>query len=1038
MLEWFGDSTKEGDRGNYGYIKRVEKPDSQNIKVHWKGLICPVEEIKGYKGKGVLVTFNASYYKDKEEARNVQPLRLAGYLIRVTNTNQSQHRLAVIDTSIAFQKYVDHLLKINKQVECENNLNTHIHKKEVVGIPIKTKKMSCVNRILHYEDSVCFGIRFNNTDKKYEAVELSLLNEENQDFLKSCLDTQNPQIFEAAFKKYITYLTNDDAVKFALDKYNELSSFKSRIEIKSILSDEILLNKYTKSLRELLPLKEQLKLCLKMINLEQDSNDEVIIDELFTVVKKIFTFDKDANYSCWKSIDTNLIIDKIAYKGFLWNIIPDFVKTIVVIAYLKQLPVDNVDKAVKLVKDIFLEFDTNKKKLISSIPNELKYGLRCQRFRDVLPINNKLDIYHYMFDKYSKDDLENYKVINEIFYFLTTLPNDKRELWFNRVENKITYNDLLYYIAPDKIRLKVSAKYLQKLSDTEALQIAKNVLNEISNQNDKVEFVNLIPNQLKTSFEGYVFRNVLPDQSKLDLYELMIDKYTDKELAIHGVEQEIVCVLQNLPDSTRKLWLDKNFGDKIKYKGFLWSVYPDEIKEKILKKRFTSFLNVIEAFKSEFEYKNDITTDTKTLYAQLSEQDECLAKQWMSSEYVKNDYMLAQMLSARAAEKFTIKFYQSIGFTVEDVSLKQITESYNQDWINYDLRLINNKKTLYVDVKNARTTFSNRNNDKKGYSEFCVQKFKKNRNKDEIIIAGVLSPYVKPEQIKESSKIHPRTSPIIFMGEITEKEISEIENHFLNQFSSVIMPRDTQKLYLPPWLFDYPIEPFYSQRKQAVLKLRNLNEFDFPEWEDIQILKINFIPIFIEAKMDLPEHWKTHLAKWKIDLIDRFNKIDLERITLPYVFLTLLSHFLDTFRSGSTSFHPAEYKDLIYYQNNPLGICDPIKTIEELCNILSIVWDNKHKSKIDEFKIFRFKGRGLLEGKKDSKDSLKTIIAYCGGRLETTNVVCGLSPLILGQHNNCHICGKLICPEPGCGFCKDGCLGKEERKQQIMSALKHK
>lgn len=64
MLEWFGDSTKEGDRGNYGYIKRVEKPDSQNIKVHWKGLICPVEEIKGYKGKGVLVVL--SQYKNLE------------------------------------------------------------------------------------------------------------------------------------------------------------------------------------------------------------------------------------------------------------------------------------------------------------------------------------------------------------------------------------------------------------------------------------------------------------------------------------------------------------------------------------------------------------------------------------------------------------------------------------------------------------------------------------------------------------------------------------------------------------------------------------------------------------------------------------------------------------------------------------------------------------------------------------------------------------------------------------------------------------
>lgn len=153
-----------------------------------------------------------------------------------------------------------------------------------------------------------------------------------------------------------------------------------------------------------------------------------------------------------------------------------------------------------------------------------------------------------------------------------------------------------------------------------------------------------------------------------------------------------------------------------------------------------------------------------------------------------------------------------------------------------------------------------------------------------------------------------------------------------------------------------------------------MRKSDIPEWEDIQLLNINVLPIFIEARIDLPEQWKHYLdlAKWKIDLISRFNKIHLEKITLPYVFLTLLSHFLDTFRSGSTSFHPAEYKELIYYQSHPLGIYDPINTINELCDTLSIIWDNKHKTKIDEFKIFRFKGTGLLEGRKDSKDSLKT------------------------------------------------------------------
>lgn len=37
------------------------------------------------------------------------------------------------------------------------------------------------------------------------------------------------------------------------------------------------------------------------------------------------------------------------------------------------------------------------------------------------------------------------------------------------------------------------------------------------------------------------------------------------------------------------------------------------------------------------------------------------------------------------------------------------------------------------------------------------------------------------------------------------------------------------------WLFDYPIESFYGQRKEAILKLKSLNKSDIPEWEDVQI-----------------------------------------------------------------------------------------------------------------------------------------------------------------------------------------------------------
>ena len=63
IVKWFGDSTKEGSQSNYGYIERLEKPGSSDIKVHWKGLSCSLDEIKWKKG--LLVRFQIGTYRER-------------------------------------------------------------------------------------------------------------------------------------------------------------------------------------------------------------------------------------------------------------------------------------------------------------------------------------------------------------------------------------------------------------------------------------------------------------------------------------------------------------------------------------------------------------------------------------------------------------------------------------------------------------------------------------------------------------------------------------------------------------------------------------------------------------------------------------------------------------------------------------------------------------------------------------------------------------------------------------------------------------
>ena len=76
IVKWFGDSTKEGYQSNDGYIEQIEKPGYSDIKVHWKGLSCSLDEIKWKKG--LLVRFQRGTYRGKEEAINVEPIRAMG------------------------------------------------------------------------------------------------------------------------------------------------------------------------------------------------------------------------------------------------------------------------------------------------------------------------------------------------------------------------------------------------------------------------------------------------------------------------------------------------------------------------------------------------------------------------------------------------------------------------------------------------------------------------------------------------------------------------------------------------------------------------------------------------------------------------------------------------------------------------------------------------------------------------------------------------------------------------------------------------
>ena len=382
-----------------------------------------------------------------------------------------------------------------------------------------------------------------------------------------------------------------------------------------------------------------------------------------------------------------------------------------------------------------------------------------------------------------------------------------------------------------------------------------------------------------------------------------------------------------------------------------------------------------------------------------------------------------RLLSARSAEKIARCFYRNYEKEVKDISITQIDENNNFDWKDYDLDV----DGLHVDVKNSRQ--SQKSKDR--YTEHCIPSFKySRRTNQEVRIAGVFSPYIWTPELLEPTE-HQESDEILFLGETGKKEQQKLKQEF-KDLAGFERPNNLSKYFLPPWVFDYP-EYVYKERDNALKELK-----DFP---NLALLKevaseFNLIPVGIAVGIDLTEILDNEaLDLWEWKFLDQLrNRIMKYKLSLPFLFLTLLSHFIGMASSskGVSDFNPNKYRKFLFYKgrsnfykgrsNKPLGIYDPLKTIDALIEALSTLW-TADNGLIRKFRVFKLMSFNILQGKSNpNENSWTTLIAYCGGRLEDGSA-CGKNPLVLGDSELCKECGKLICPD--CRFCCKKC--REER-----------
>ena len=374
------------------------------------------------------------------------------------------------------------------------------------------------------------------------------------------------------------------------------------------------------------------------------------------------------------------------------------------------------------------------------------------------------------------------------------------------------------------------------------------------------------------------------------------------------------------------------------------------------------------------------------------------------------DWELGRLLSARSAEKVAADFYRHYRKKVEDISITQIDENKKSEWEKYDLYV----DKLPIDVKNSRQSRKN----PERYTEHCIPRFKHNREKQEVAIAGVFSPYLWAFELLDKPVEHHQNREIQFLGQTTRKRLQALKNEFkdLVDFGET---NSTGIHFLPPWVFDYP-EYVYTDRDKALKELK-----DFPGHASLKgaTFKFNLYPVSITVGIDLTEILGDEASEeWEQRFLHQLrNRIEKYGLSLPFLFLTILDHFLCMADSSKTvsNFEPSKYRKFLFCEefDKPLGIYDPLKTIHALINVLGTLWTAKN-GLIRKFHVFKLRSFNILWGKPNSNENLwTTLIAYCGE--------CGKNPLVLGKSERCKE-GRLICPDPDCGFCCRTCRGEDQ------------
>ena len=549
----------------------------------------------------------------------------------------------------------------------------------------------------------------------------------------------------------------------------------------------------------------------------------------------------------------------------------------------------------------------------------------------------------------------------------------------------------------------------------------------IRDERDRSCCVRMLPASVLLDVEAISLLRLLSEDDKAEVYCSLV---TGPALTTSELRRFLEYLRALRIDRAIRVWLDA--VARSPHRDRLEREIPDGIAREMLRRAHAQYLKHLEQV-TPYPLPCFVSFEAQQMCHQLSDDDRRLADLWAGRE--ASEFERAKMLSARMAELATKRYYEGLGHAVADVAISQVRGA-SSAWKTHDLLLDGEQA---VDVKNARTTI----NSKGGYSEHALPRFKQDRDGTDVVITGVRSPYLTLDQLHLQKEIYFLAATILVLGECSRVELEALRETFVSeQLHDITFERPDQHArgvqeFLPPWVFSSPRRfddiPSVLQYRSSIARVL---EHDAPDRQALARLGLNPLPLYLQHGATLPAGWVEDLSEWAGFVAHRLTHHI--RGSLPRLFLTLLTDFLDAVQTDRTGYTPAHYRAFLFpttsttpqlqpsWKTIPFGIFDPLESVESLVVSLERLWEHRATSRLSDFVEFQLTGSGLLRGRRRDHQARITLLAYCGGWIQKRGR-CGNSPLILGEHQSCAECCYLVCD--ACGHCSERCEARVRRQE---------